>query len=79
MEIKEDVQITLQPKDVEDILKNYFSEKYQIDNIYFVVGGVENKFDFRAEFPLSYELTKVKLVGKTRNNDNKPRRTSQVY
>jgi hypothetical protein len=62
MKIKDETQIDLTPKDVKNIIKEHFKKEYDITSIYFSVDGVADPSDWRAEYPMSYELTKVRCT-----------------
>jgi hypothetical protein len=79
MHIKEEVNIILNPDEVKDILKKYFSNEYKIEDVYFNIDGVQDPADWRAELPLSYEMTKVKLIGQKINENDKPRKVPSNY
>lgn len=62
MRIKEEIQIELTPKEVEKIIIKHFSDKFNIESVYFNISSV---YDDLGGYP-SYELTEVKCVGKNK-------------
>tara|TARA_R110000851_G_scaffold47424_1_gene115131 strand:- start:75911 stop:76108 length:198 start_codon:yes stop_codon:yes gene_type:complete len=65
MKIKEEIQIELTPKEVEKIIKEHFSDKYDIESIYFNVTTVYDG-SYYSEHG-SDEMTNVRCVGKNKN------------
>ena len=66
MNIKEEVTIMMKPNEVEKILKEHFSDDYDIDAVFFRVEVVYNDF---GDYP-SNEMTEVKLVGKKKGSSD---------
>tara|TARA_R110000824_G_scaffold106610_10_gene252066 strand:- start:886 stop:1080 length:195 start_codon:yes stop_codon:yes gene_type:complete len=64
MKIKEEIQIELTPEEAQKIIIEHFSNKYDIESVYFKVGSVYND-DGLGGHP-NYEVTLVKCVGKNK-------------
>ena len=60
MKIKEDITIELTPAEASKILKDHFSDKYDIDNVQFNIGYIYD--DGHG----SDEVTGVRLLGKNK-------------
>lgn len=65
MEVKEVIQIKLTPDEAAEILKNHFSDKYDVDNVHFDVRTV---YQHDMDSYGSYEVTEIRLVGKNKQS-----------
>lgn len=64
MKIKKEIQISLTPKDVKELIFDHFLTKgIKLTSIYFNVGGHEAEGDWRSEFPLDYRLDEIQCTG----------------
>ncbi len=63
MKIREDITIELTPSEAIKILKDHFSDKYDIDNVQFNIGTV---YDDGLGGYGSDEVTGVRLLGKNK-------------
>ena len=64
MKIKEEIQIELTPEEAQKIIIEHFSNKYDIESVYFKVGSVNGR-GWGHGHP-NYEVTLVKCVGKNK-------------
>jgi hypothetical protein len=63
MKIREDITIELTPAEASKILKDHFSDKYDVEDVHFHIGTV---YDHDMNGYGSEEVTKVRLVGKNK-------------
>lgn len=64
MKVVEKIEIELTPDEIGGIIKEHFKNKeVEINNINYCVNGVNADGDWRSEYPLTYELTKVVCTG----------------
>ena len=65
MEIEKIVTVTITPNELREILKDFLKTKcVDVESIYFDVQGHNQEGDWRAEFPLSYDLDQIICKGK---------------
>ena len=62
MKIREDITIELTAAEASKILKDHFSDKYDVENVYFDLTNVYEGIDGYG----SKEMTRVRLVGKNK-------------
>jgi hypothetical protein len=65
MDIKKEVTVTMNVKEIEIILKEWV-EKHKglkVDSVYFNIGSHEQEGDWRSEFPTTHRLDNVTLKG----------------
>lgn len=64
MDIKKEVTVTLNPKEIEQILVEFVEKKgIKVDTIHFNIGAHNDPADWRSEFPPTYKLDNIILKG----------------